>query len=198
MGPIVCKFGGSSVENSEAMARCGDILRKYSDVKIAIISATYNTTNELENLARACVNGTEQEAFSLLDQIRKKHTAMAEGLRIDRDAFKRIDQIMVEAKTIAYKVISTKKLDPAIMDRFYCLGERLSSSIFFNYMKKVSPNKNIHFLDARDVIITNSNFSKAEPDFKRIKNKTKRKILSILEDENELIITQGYIGYDRY
>ena len=50
---IVAKFGGSSVKDAAAILRCFKIVQDTPELRLVILSATYNTTNELEELARS-------------------------------------------------------------------------------------------------------------------------------------------------
>jgi aspartate kinase len=54
---VVSKFGGSSVKDAAAMLRCSQIIENNPLIKIVVISATQNTTNQLEFVARAAQMG---------------------------------------------------------------------------------------------------------------------------------------------
>ncbi|MFI5391145.1 MAG: hypothetical protein ACHQYQ_07280, partial [Bacteriovoracales bacterium] len=51
----VAKIGGSILRNPQGMVDALNVLEKHPQIKIAVISAIFNTTNELEEIAKASV-----------------------------------------------------------------------------------------------------------------------------------------------
>ena len=56
---IVSKFGGSSVGNAERIARCVRLFLHNPHRKVAVISATQHTTNQLEEIGHLAESSTE-------------------------------------------------------------------------------------------------------------------------------------------
>jgi aspartate kinase len=80
---IVCKFGGTSVQDAEAMKRLARIIdarRKKRPVVVA--SAMGKTTNQLLEAAQTAAKGKRQEALDLLARIKEKHLREAQKLGI--------------------------------------------------------------------------------------------------------------------
>src|SRR5512139_3963526 len=80
---IVCKFGGTSVQDAEAMTRLAQIIgarRKQQPVVVA--SAMGKTTNQLLEAAQTAAKGKRQEALDLLTKIKDKHLKEAQKLEI--------------------------------------------------------------------------------------------------------------------
>ena len=50
---VVAKFGGSSVKDAASMIQCAQIVQDHPEYKIIILSATYNTTNDLERIFKS-------------------------------------------------------------------------------------------------------------------------------------------------
>jgi aspartate kinase len=77
-------------------------------------------------------------------------------------------------------------------DQIVCLGELLSSCIVSNYLNEV--NIINQWIDVRDSIRTNNNFRDADIDWSVTTEKIRANVLSLMNDENKIIVTQGYIG----
>ena len=79
----VFKFGGASVKDAAAVRNVGEILKKYSNEKIIIVvSAMGKTTNALEQVVKAYMNG-EGNAHALLNDIKTYHLTIMEALFAD-------------------------------------------------------------------------------------------------------------------
>jgi aspartate kinase len=63
---IVCKFGGTSVQDADAMTRLAQIISARRDRQpIVVASAMGKTTNHLLEAAQTAVKGKRQEALDL-------------------------------------------------------------------------------------------------------------------------------------
>jgi len=80
---IVCKFGGTSVQDAEALTRLAGIIKARRDRKIVVVaSAMGKTTNGLLEAAYMAVQGKREESRQLLREIEKKHSDEALKLGI--------------------------------------------------------------------------------------------------------------------
>src|SRR4030042_7062752 len=75
----VFKFGGASVMNAESVRNIGNILRNYNEPLVVVISAMGKTTNALERVVNAQINGDKTRACEELDRIRDYHMSIVEG-----------------------------------------------------------------------------------------------------------------------
>ena len=81
---IVMKFGGTSVESAEAIARVAGIVRARLDRKpVVVVSAMGKTTNKLLAVASDAVSGKSRAARKDLDDLRAFHLREAAGLGTD-------------------------------------------------------------------------------------------------------------------
>ena len=48
---IVAKFGGSTIKNANGIKRCAEIVLSHPQIGLIVLSATFNTTNLLEEVA---------------------------------------------------------------------------------------------------------------------------------------------------
>lgn len=175
---IVAKFGGSSVKDASAIKRVAKIIFQ-SKPSLVVLSATYNTTNELENLAQA----TEDKKDELCIDLQEKHLRIADDLGVLKSSKGLIAQLISKARTLSLNI------NPESMDELYSIGERLSSQILYEYLK--SQNHDCEFIDARNLIKTDETYTHAEPDIGKI-TQSCEEFHSLFG--NRLIVTQGFIG----
>jgi aspartate kinase len=71
---IVCKFGGTSVGDAEAIARTASIVRGRLDRKpVVVVSALGGTTNVLLQIAEQSARGQLIGALSAVESLRDRH-----------------------------------------------------------------------------------------------------------------------------
>ena len=81
---IVCKFGGTSVQDAEALTRLAGIIKERLDRKIVVVaSAMGKTTNGLLEAAYTAARGEREKARQILRDLEKKHSDEARKLGID-------------------------------------------------------------------------------------------------------------------
>ncbi len=197
---VVAKFGGSSVKNSDSIKRCAELVLRDSSVKICILSATYNTTNELEELAAKSILDDKTDALAILSRIKERHFELSYELSINQDYLDRLESIFLEAKFFIKQMITGVSLTPASsdMDNIYAWGERMSSLIFAGTLLEMSKDNevSIYCIDARKIVKTDSRFNRARPNIELIKEGCLKMITPLLDIETSrtIVITQGFIG----
>lgn len=194
-GWIVSKFGGSSVKDASAMLRCSQIIENNPLIKIVVISATQNTTNQLEFVARAASMGDVETLNSVTAELINKHINIAKELFTSPKILNELEEICGELKALGNEILEVRATTPKMMDELYSLGERMSSLLVSDLLRLRIPNKNIIFLDARKIIKTNSEFQRAEPQIDLVAKNAKSEIIPYL-NEGTIFVTQGFIGGD--
>lgn len=192
---VVAKFGGSSVKDAVAMLRCSQIIENNPLIKIVVISATQNTTNQLEFVARAAEKGDVETLNNVTTELVNKHLNIANDLFTSPKVLEELEELCGELKALGSEILEEHAYTPKTMDELYSLGERISSLLISDLLRLRIPNKNIQFLDARKIIKTSSDFGSAEPQIDLIAKNTKTEILPYL-DEDTIFVTQGFIGAD--
>ena len=80
---IVCKFGGTSVQDAEALTRLAEIIKERRDRKVIVVaSAMGKTTNGLLEAAYSAARGERDRARQLLRELEEKHSSEAQKLGI--------------------------------------------------------------------------------------------------------------------
>src|SRR6516225_4471748 len=81
---IVMKFGGTSVESAEAIARVAGIVRSRLDRHpVVVVSAIGKTTNKLLEIGTGAVSGDLETALAKLAALRDFHTVESSGLAVE-------------------------------------------------------------------------------------------------------------------
>jgi len=188
----VFKFGGASVKNAASVKNVCNILKKFENEKlIVVISAMGKTTNKLEAIITAQLNGNANKATTLLNDLKTEHLTICnelfsgefEGLK------NRIDAVFKEA------VNSLNKYNNStynfIYDQVICTGELTSTIIINTYLNHT--NTESTWLDARKLLKTNAVYREASINWVKT-NAAVEKALS--NSNNNIHITQGFIGAD--
>jgi aspartate kinase len=192
----VAKFGGSSVKDALSMRRCADIVINDSSLGLVIISATHNTTNQLEDI---CLLMKEDPARSLelVDQVCEKHLALARELAIEHDQMSLFIREVESLEASIALLKSGEAVTPELKDLVLSWGERVSSFLFFSILKgQVNEERSVTWLNACDYISTDSSFGLATVNIDLIKSNCSTDIKNRFENK-ELFITQGFIGSDQ-
>jgi len=182
----VFKFGGSSVKDATAMKAVSKIIIDNDDCRIVVISATKNTTNELELIAKESIHSIPKSQ-ELWDKTISRHREIANDLQIDCE-FQDLDSEVLE---LIGKFNKCQMISSEYMDQLYSIGERLSTRILSEYLTS-HHSKTVLYKDVREVLITNDNWSKASPLITEIQDAFDLKWKEILK--NSLIVTQGFVG----
>lgn len=166
----IYKFGGSSIKSATTIKQIADLIIKCPNDCLVVLSATYNSTNELEDIF-------ETSNRDLVDAFFNKHQVIISELEISTD----LSDFRVELEGY----LSQEK-SKGLLDCVYSIGERVSTRILSDYL--IGLDINNHLADARQYITTNRNFNEAKVLFKN----TKDKCHSL--NQHKLIITQGFIA----
>lgn len=189
---IVSKFGGTSMGDAACMLRSAELAVQQNSYLVCV-SATSGTTNQLIELAQLAESSQWDQCAAKIQNLRERHETIAKELGFpitDTDFVKLFDEL----DSILRGMFLLKECSPKAHDLLLSLGERLSSLLFSQAMKKVSSQKKIILLDARTVIATNDQFGKARPDISSIEKKCTDLILNKYSTDKNVIVTQGFIG----
>lgn len=189
----VLKFGGGVLKSASEIKMMADVLKRYNDKTVVVVSAIGKTTNMLENILDDYYRNKKHLNFEKLENFKKYHLDICRELFLDKnnDIFDEIESVFVEFDKIFEKGLSDEyNLE---YDKVISYGEILSSHINYKYLK--SQNIKIKYQDIRDFIITDSSFREAKINWSETEKKLNKNCL--FEDFN-ICITQGFIAADFY
>lgn len=190
---IIAKFGGSSVKDDQALLDCVKVVEQTPQLGVVVISATYNTTNDLEELFLTLKEKDELSSKGLWNKIQSKHKQMA--IKLGNQIEKDLDILLDELDKELLEFFEVESLGYEHRDHILSFGERISSSLFYWTIKKRFPEKAVKLVDATELIKTDSSFGLARVEKERTA-KACREFQSSLAS-GDLLVTQGFLGIDR-
>jgi aspartate kinase len=193
---IVCKFGGTSVGDAEAIKRTASIVQSRLDRQpIVVVSALGGATNVLLALAEQAARGQLIGALRAVQSLRDRHLKEAAALlgtdaqaaELTEDLSGMLDELASLAEALSVLGHST----PRSLDAVAALGEQLSSLIVAAAFRRIGLPA-VH-VDARKVMITDDQFTRAEPQPDEIAEAARQHLLPLARD-GKVPVLGGYIG----
>lgn len=184
---IVMKFGGTSVESAEAIARCASIVQGRLDRRpLVVVSAMGKTTNRLLEIGNMAAAGDRARALELLAALREYHARESGAAAI-------VDEFFPEIAELVHGLAILGELTPRALDAVASYGERLSSRIVAAQFEQLGLPA-VH-VDARELIVTDARHTQAAPDFGETYARLERTVPPLLAES--VVVMGGYIGATR-
>ncbi|WP_420386950.1 bifunctional aspartate kinase/homoserine dehydrogenase I [Roseivirga sp.] len=155
----VLKFGGTSVGSVEAIKKVAEILKEESDKDqlIVVVSAMSGVTNQLITISEQA-SKREADYEKGLEALEEKHCQTYRELTGQSDCFE-ISKLFSRLTEICRGVYLLKELTPRTSDYIQSCGERLSSFMISEYLKKEGLDAALY--DSRQYLITDKKFGAA-------------------------------------
>ena len=198
MSLVVMKFGGTSVEDPTAISRTASIVAgrvAAGKQTVVVVSAMARVTDQLLRAGTAAANGDRTGALAISSRLRARHRDTAAALiknpaegsatcNFIEQKFDQLDEILRGLSAIL-------ELTPRVSDLVVSYGERLSSRIIASAFAErgiVATH-----VDARDIIITDSQFQKAAPIDALIEKRAAEHLRPLL-NQGKVPIMGGFIA----
>jgi aspartate kinase len=179
---IVMKFGGTSVEDGDAIDRSCRIVKSEAHRKpLVVVSALAGTTNGLLEAGNLAARREFAKALTIIDNLEKRHLEL---LTSTAQQFNQLKELLRALGAIGELSLRTQDLLAAY-------GEVLSSLIFVERLKKTGCD--VVHADARQCMITDDKFGKASP----IIDATAARLETLVRPHLEagrVVVMGGYIG----
>ncbi|NUR19389.1 MAG: lysine-sensitive aspartokinase 3 [Gemmatimonadaceae bacterium] len=193
---IVVKFGGTSVADADAIRRAVDIVRQRLDREpIVVVSALAGATNALLAIAEQASRGQLIGAVRAVEALRERHLAQATALLDDdddgRELSAELSATFDELAHLAEALSVLGDLSPRSKDAIASIGERLSSQLVVAAMRKMGVDA--EHVDARDVMITDDQYCRAEPQPEAIAEAARDLVLPLVR-RDRVPVLGGFIG----
>jgi bifunctional aspartokinase / homoserine dehydrogenase 1 len=195
---LVMKFGGTSVGSAKALAQAMDIVESnrpnWTHI-VVVVSALSGATNLLLDSAIQAARGKQGAYLKAEAELRSRHTAMAEAFLSPgnrREKFRvAMDGLINEFSRFCQAITVLGEATPRALDAIAGLGERLSARLFASALQE--RGFDAEPVDAFNLIVTDSQYQSAVPDFKASSEKT-LDCLRPLFSQGKVPIVTGFIG----
>ena len=194
---IVMKFGGTSVQDAQAIRRVISIVKtRLKDSPLVVVSAFARVTRLLVEMAEEAQAQHTSEVKDLMDKLRERHEGVcADLLGGNPDLLKEtsslVGAVCDSLEDFVAGVCKIGELSPRSRARIVSTGEVLSSIIV-----NAAMNENgivSHWADARTLIITDDNYMSARPDMTLTKANIRRVVPGIMKGA-DVVLTQGFVA----
>jgi aspartate kinase len=188
---IVLKFGGTSVQNAEAIRNVVSIVESRQGKRLVVISALAGVTNRLVDIIKSLNNENLSEALKISDDLLERHINTASDLKLKSNVHDYIKSKMSELKNLLNALDVLGEISPKSKDMILSYGELLSSVLVFEAFQRIV--RKVNFVDIRSILKTDSNYNEANVNIRETK-KNAENILNPMFEDNDIIITQGFIA----
>ncbi|MFZ1307259.1 MAG: aspartate kinase, partial [Ferruginibacter sp.] len=192
----VLKFGGSSVANAENINKAVAIIKNKKSVTktVVVVSALGGITDLLLKTA-ALAEANDESYKIILKEIEDKHLGAAQELipvQQQSSVLSLVKKICNEVEDICNGIFLLRELSARTKDRIVSYGELLSSQIIA--AKLNAAGLAAEWKDAREIIVTDSNYGMAVVDF----SATNKKASTFFgASAASLFIIPGFIAADK-
>ena len=192
----VLKFGGSSVANAANIKKVINIIQNKSrDHKIIVVVSALGSVTDLLLKAAALAESNDEAYKDVLLEIETKHLqAVKDLLSVQQQSavLSLVKKVCNELEDICNGIFLLRELSARTKDRIVSYGELLSSQII---AAKLNENEQlVTWKDARELIVTDSNYGVAAVDFPV----TEKKVTGFFnETASSLFIVPGFIAADK-
>jgi aspartate kinase len=162
------KFGGTSVEDPAAISRTATIVAgrvALGKQPVVVVSAMAKVTDQLLRAAAAAALGDRTGALAISSRLRCRHrdtaTALIKDCADQAALLEFIDKKFDSLDEVLRGLAAILELTPRISDLIVSYGERISSRIVAAAFR--AQGIDAAHVDAREIIVTDSEFQKAIP-----------------------------------
>jgi aspartate kinase len=193
---IVVKFGGTSVSDADAIRRAASIVASRRDRQpIVVVSAMAGVTNALLAIAEQSARGQLIGAIRSVEALRERHMQQAELLLGDSpecaELCSEMSAMIDELAHLTEALNTLGDVTPRSLDAIAAYGEQLSSQLAVAAFRKCGlPAEHV---DAREVMVTDEAFTRAEPNTDAIAEAALRLVAPVARD-GRIPVMGGFIG----
>jgi aspartate kinase len=192
------KFGGTSVEDATAIDRVASIVKgRLPERPFVVVSAMAKVTDQMLIMAAAAGRGERAQALEICRSLRERHYTTAGellGTGLHTDLHTELGAEFDSLDELLRGIAAVGELTPRTSDYVVSFGERLSSMIATPaFLARDIPAT---LVDARQVIITDAQHSRAVPQVDEINDRLQDRVKPLIED-GRVPIMGGFIGATR-
>jgi len=197
--PTVMKFGGTSIEDANALARVARIVGAQQESRpVIVVSAMSRVTDALLAEAHRAVEGDAGAASERIEEQLARHVQIAAQLLKSEQEIRAFQEAIERARreladlfhTIAARLMPF----PFLQDVVVSHGERLSATLLAAVLRE--HELPARYVDARRCIITDEEHTRATPLANETKQHTRKELLPIIEAAH-IPVLGGFIAASR-
>ncbi|MBX9769230.1 MAG: lysine-sensitive aspartokinase 3 [Bdellovibrionales bacterium] len=191
----VMKFGGTSVQNEDAIRRLRDIVLSVpaSEPKLVIVSALSKVTDQLIELCRLVENSSDW--LATWTQLNERHLQVAAQLQIPQASVDKLTEFLKNLRGLCQAMEQLGEVSLRSRDLVVAHGEILSSVIVHGAIVQKVPA--CQWIDSREFVRTDSGFGSAKVQFLETNKIIGRELLPKLQAAG-VMVGQGFIGSDSH
>jgi aspartokinase/homoserine dehydrogenase 1 len=189
----VMKFGGTSVQDAEAIERVINIVKNSEPKCVIVVSAFSTVTNSLVSIIDSLNSHRLNDALKIIDSLFDKHQKTARELNLNDSVRDFIESKNQELSQLVKALDVLGEVSPKSKDWILSFGEVMSSFIIYHAMK--DRGLNIIHEDATRLIKTDSNYNEANVDYRET-DKAVKKACNAAFKKYDYIIMGGFIASD--
>jgi aspartate kinase len=188
---IICKFGGTSVQDAPAMRRLIDIIRARAvEQPIVVVSALARVTDRLLKLAELVAEKNRAGVEEGIQALVERHEHMARELAPDTAVG---TEIRNDAQRLLARLRSAlgRPLGPRQLDGLAGRGELWSAWLVEAGLQHAGVPA--QWVDAREIVVTDARFTRATPLLEPLTDRARARLPSLCQ-EGKVPVIQGYVG----
>jgi aspartate kinase len=196
-GPVIMKFGGTSVANASAIRRVSGIVANSTNAGspvVVVVSAMAGVTDTLVSACDAARSGAADDLARILAALRTRHIEVVEQLAqssaVDASLRTSID---AECDRLHRALVSStggRELSGADTDAVLASGELMSSRLVAAALAAIEVAA--AWVDSRQVVVTSDSFGAALP-LAETTEAARREINPVLQS-GAVAVVPGYVG----
>jgi len=186
---LVFKFGGASVKSADAVRNIVNILQKYDEKIVIVISAMGKTTNALERLIEYFFNRNSEKLKEEFRQLKEYHLGIVEGLFPDRG-----HKVYVDINGVLEDLADRLSEEPSLnydfdYDQIICFGELLSTRIVTHFLN--DSGLKAKWMDVRKSLKTDNTYREGRINWP-LSTELVRK--NFVFNGERFLVTQGFLA----
>jgi aspartate kinase len=189
------KFGGTSVESAEAIARVAEIVasrRRQSPV--VVVSAMAGVTDQLVSMGHAAAAGDSETSLGQWESMRERHLLAAKellGTKRSASLAPRLQAQFAELQNFLQGLAAVHELTPRGSDYLLSFGELISSTIVADAF--AVRRLNAAWVDSRECLVTDATYTRAVPQMAETRERTTKKIRPLVS-KKRIPVMGGFIA----
>ncbi|GAC1697970.1 MAG: aspartate kinase [Candidatus Limnocylindrales bacterium] len=193
IGPLVFKFGGTSVGSPSAIESLAKIVGAATGERIVVVSATAGTTDALVQAAQLATSGDAAGAARIIGTLAEQHKNLAADLVgiTGADALTEIGELTERTTALLRSVALLRECSPRSMDAVLSYGERVSAPIVAALLNKRGTPAEA--LSAEGLLITDDTFGHANPSMELTRERVAAQLLPRMRFGTVPVVT-GFVA----